>query len=102
MDFVKDEVSIHAVPNKYGSQYRLIKDLITHFESAQQDRISNNQKKLLENSNQNQILRRSCAHLRFQIGNQSYTEWGLQSECITRIILKNIHPVIFQEYGVPK
>ena len=41
MAVVKDEVYIHAVPNKYGSQSRLIKELITHFEPTQQDRISN-------------------------------------------------------------
>ena len=46
MDFIQDDVSIHTVTNKYGSQSRLIKNPITHFEPAQQDRISNEQKKL--------------------------------------------------------
>ena len=56
MAVVQDEVSICAVPNKYGSQYQLIKDLIPHFKSTQQDRISNNQKKLVENRNQHHIF----------------------------------------------
>ena len=38
---VKDEVSIRAAPKKYGPQSRQIKDIITQFESAQQDRIAN-------------------------------------------------------------
>ena len=79
MFVIQDEVSIHIVPKKYGSQSRLIKDLITHFESAQQDKISNNQKKLTEDSNQHNILRWACDHLFSQIGHQSYTDWELQS-----------------------
>ena len=47
MDFLQDKVSIRAVPKKYGYQYQLIKDIITHFESAEKDRIYNNQKKLV-------------------------------------------------------
>ena len=38
MDAVQDELPIPAVPNKYGSQYQPIKDLTTHFESAQHDK----------------------------------------------------------------
>ena len=56
MDAVQDEVYILAVPNKYGSYSRLIKDLIIHFESAEQDGISNNHKKMVENSNRYHIL----------------------------------------------
>ena len=96
MSAVQYEVSIRAVPKKYGSQSRLIKDLITQFESAQQDKISNNQKKLVEKSNQHNISRWACYHLLFQLGHQSYTEWELQSACIARILLKTIHPVISQ------
>ena len=102
MSSLKDEVSIRYAPKKYGSQYRLIKDLITHFESTPKDRISNNQRKLVENSNQHHILRWACAHLRFQFGNQSYNGWELQSTCINRILLKSTHPVISQEYVVPQ
>ena len=102
MAVIQDEVSIRIMPNKYGFQSRLIKDLITNFESAQQDRIFNNQKNLAENSNHHHILQWECVHLHFQIGHHPYTEWDLQSAYIARILLKNIHPVIFQEYGVPK
>ena len=48
MAILKYGVSISAVPKKYGSRYRLINELVTHFESAQQDMISNNQKKLIK------------------------------------------------------
>ena len=51
MDVIQNEVSICAVSNKYGFQSRQIKGLIALFESAQKDRISNKQKKLVENSN---------------------------------------------------
>ena len=51
MAVVEDKLSIHAVTNKYGSQARQIKDLITQFESAQQYGISNKQKELAENIN---------------------------------------------------
>ena len=71
MVFILDEASIQIATNKYGSQYQLIKDLITNFESAQQYRISNNQNKLGENSNQHQISRWGFSHLHFQIGHQS-------------------------------
>ena len=57
MAIIQDEVSILTMPNKYGYHYRMIKELITHFESAQQYRTPNNQKKLVENSNQPQISR---------------------------------------------
>ena len=90
------------MPKKYGSQSRLIKDLIAQFKPTQQDRIPNNQKKLVEHSNQHHILRCACDHLLFQLGHQSYTEWEIQYVCIARIIFKTIHPFIFQEYGVPK
>ena len=56
MDFVKDEVSIHAVPNKYGPQSGHIKDFISMFEYNQQDRLL-------------------CDCLHCEIGHQSYTEW---------------------------
>ena len=55
MAVIQDEVSIYTFSKRYGSQYRLIKGLITHLESAQQVRISNNQKNLVENSNHNNI-----------------------------------------------
>ena len=102
MAVIQYEVSIRNVPNKYGSQSRLIKDLITHFESAQQDRISNNQKKMVGDSNQHQMFWWVCANICFQILHQSYTEWELQSTCIARTLSETTHPVIFQEYGVPK
>ena len=94
MSVIQDEVSIRAVPNKYGTQSWLIKDLIAHFESALQDKISNNQKKLVENSNHNQIFQRACANIRFQMLHQSYTEWELPYACIARILLKTAHQVI--------
>ena len=56
MDVIQDEVSIRAVPNKFGFQSQKIKDLISRFESAQQDMISNKHKNMEENSNQYQIL----------------------------------------------
>ena len=70
MAVIQYEVSIHAVPKKYGSQSRHIKDLISNFESAQQDRISNKQKKLVENSNQHQISLWECSHLHCTLGHQ--------------------------------
>ena len=102
MNIIQDEVYIHTMTNRYGYQYQLINDLINHFESAQQYRISNNQKNLVEKSNHHQISRWACAHLRVKIGHQSYAKWELQYECISRILLKTIHPVIFQEHGFPK
>ena len=48
---IHDEVCICAVPNKYVSCSGQIKDLVTQFESAQQDGISNKQEKLVENRN---------------------------------------------------
>ena len=71
MAVIQYEVSIRIMPNKYGYQSRLIKDIITHFESAQQDGIYNNQKNLAENRNKCQILRWVWDHLIFQIGHQS-------------------------------
>ena len=56
MAVIQYEVSIHAVPNKYGPQSGQIKDLISMFESNQQDRLL-------------------CARLHCEIGHQSYTEW---------------------------
>ena len=41
MAVIQDEVSIRTIPNKYGSHYQHIKDLVYKFESTQQDRISN-------------------------------------------------------------
>ena len=55
MYVIQYEVSIRTLPKKYGSQSQLIKGLTTHLESAQQVRISNNQKNMVENSNQHQI-----------------------------------------------
>ena len=55
MAVLKYDVSIRAIPNKYGSHYSLIKYPITHFESVEQDRIYNNQKNMVENINQNKI-----------------------------------------------
>ena len=55
MAAIQDEVSIYTVSKRYVSQYRLIKDLITHLESAQKVRTSNNQNNLVENSNQHNI-----------------------------------------------
>ena len=52
MAVIQDEVPIRAVPNKYVSEYRQIKDLIAQFESTQQDVIFNKQKKLVENRDQ--------------------------------------------------
>ena len=98
MTVVQDEVSIHTMPKKYGSQSRLIKDLVTQFESSQQDRIYNNQKNLVEKTNHHHISWLACAHLHIQIGHQSYTEWELQSACISRVIKKTIHPFFPQEY----
>ena len=77
MAVIQDEISIRAMPNKYGSHYRQIKDLIYKFESAQQDRISNKQKNLVENSNQHHISRQACAHLHCELGHQPYTEWEM-------------------------
>ena len=74
MSVIQNEVSIRALPNTYGSQSQQIKDLIAQFESTQQDRISNEQKNLVENINQHQISRSECDHLQCQLGNQSYTE----------------------------
>ena len=74
MDVIQNEVSIFAVPNKCGSQPRQTKDLITQFEYAQQDGISNKQKKMVENRNQHQILLWAFDHLWFQILHQEYTE----------------------------
>ena len=102
MSVIQNEVSIRSVPNKYDSQSRQIKDLVTQFESAQQDRISDKQKNLVENSNQNHIFLWSSAHIPCFLDHKSYTEWELQSACITRILLKYTYPVIFREYGVPK
>ena len=42
MDMIQDEVYIHTMTNRYGYQYQLVKELINHFESTQQYRISNN------------------------------------------------------------
>ena len=96
MVVIQDEVSIQVIPNKYGSQSRHIKDLITQFESAQQDTISNKQKNLAENRNQHQILRWESAHIHCQLGHLSYNDWELQSACSARIILKYSYPVIFK------
>ena len=63
MAIIQDEVSIHVVPNNYGSQSLHIKDLITQFEYAQKYGISNKYKKLVENSNQNNILWCSSANI---------------------------------------
>ena len=57
---------------------------------------------MVENSNQHHISWCVCAHIRFQIEYQLYTELEFQSACIARILLKTVHPVILQEYGVPK
>ena len=65
MAVVQDEVSIRAVPKKYLSKYQLIRELINHFKSFQQDSIYDNQKKLVENSNKNHISRWECAYLCF-------------------------------------
>ena len=102
MAVIQFEVSIHAVYNKCGSQSRQIKDLITKFEYAQQDRISNKQKKLIENSNQNKISRWSYYHIHCKLGHQSYTEWEIQPACSAKILFKYNYPVIFNKYGVPK
>ena len=102
MSVIQDEVSIFTIPNKYGSQSWLIKYLITHFESAEQDGISNNHKNLVKNINQHHILQWECYHIRVKIGHQSYTKWELQSACISMILLKTTHQVIFREYGVLK
>ena len=48
---IQYEVSISAIPNKYVSQHLHTKELITQFEPAQQDRISNKQNNLAENRN---------------------------------------------------
>ena len=102
MTVIQDEVSIRAVPNKYGSQYQQIKDLISKFEFPQQYRISNKQKKLVENSNHNHISWWTCAHLHYELGHHSYTEWEMKSTCCTRILLKYTHLAIFNKYGVLK
>ena len=77
MDAVQDELSIRAVPKKYGSQSRLVKDFVRHFESTQQDRISNKQKNQVKNINQHQIYQWACDHLSFQIVHKSYNDWEL-------------------------
>ena len=51
MTAIQYEFSIRTVSKIYVSQYQLIKDLVTHLESIQQVRISNNQKNLEENIN---------------------------------------------------
>ena len=102
MDVIQNEVFIFAVPNKYGSQALQIKEIITQFKYALHDRISNKQKNLVDNINQHQIFQWESAHLQCFIGQQSYTEWELQSACKSRILLKYIYPVIFKEYEVPK
>ena len=96
MDVIQNELSTPYVTNKYGSQYRYIKDLIINFEYTQQYRISNKQKKLVESNNKHHISRWACAHLHCQLGQQSYTDWEIQYACIARIILKYTYPVILR------
>ena len=86
MAVIQDEVCIRAVPKKYGSQYRKIKDLIFKFESVQQYIISKKQKKMIENSNQNQI---SCCIfdlIHFKPEHQSNTDWEMKYSCCDGII----------------
>ena len=72
------------------------------FGSSQKYRVSKNQKNLLENINWDHIYRIDSAQLRFSLGNQTYMEWGIKSECCDRIMLIFYYQAIFKEYGLPK
>ena len=102
MDVVEDEVSIFAMPKKFVSKFQHIKDLIIHFLSAQQYRITNKHKKLVKNSNHHHMSRWGSAHFNCFLCQQSKTEWELQAGGIAKILLKYTYPVIFNKYVVPK
>ena len=57
MATIQDEVSIIYESRKFGIQYQHIKDLISKFESSQQDRISKKHNSMIENINTNNIYR---------------------------------------------
>ena len=63
-----------------------VKDLISKFESTQQDRVSNNNNNMMGNCNRNQIFQWAGAILSFSLGHQSYTNWVMKYTCCARII----------------
>ena len=70
MATTQEEVSIRSESRKFGFQSWQFKDLNSSFKSAQQDRFSKNQKKLIENRYQHQIHQWASDILHFSLGHQ--------------------------------
>ena len=76
MSFIQGEVFVRSAFYKIFIYTKNINDLISNFESTQNDRVSNNHNNLMVTFKQNQIPLWSSAFLCFSIGHQPYIDWG--------------------------
>ena len=87
MSIIQDEFFIRPPFYNFFIHIKNIKDLISKFESNQQDRVYKNQNNLMGNFNQHHISQWYSDTIRFSFGHQAYTDWETKYACCARILL---------------
>ena len=102
MDVIRITSTIRDASPKYRFHSKIIKNLLTEFESHYNSRIIKEKKLLVEIINQIQITRCSKDIISLKHGNQSYIYWDIITTCVARVLMNASYEDIKFKYGITR